>query len=255
MSQLHPIQISHPRPGRYVAPTTVADVAAVLAAAAPGTARLVAGATDLMVEIARGSRSGVELLVDVSAVHDVEPITVADGLVRIGLTATHRQVVMDPRMTALALPLAQACAEIGSPQLRNRATVVGNVVTASPANDTLSALSALGASATVVSVRGTRTVPLEALVTGFRTTSLAADELVTELTFPTLGPRRRGIFVKLGNRSAQAISVVHLAAVVSFDDDGVTVREARVALGSVAATVRCSPAIAAALEGDRKSVV
>ena len=131
-----------------------------------------------------------------------------------------------------ARPLAQAAREIGSPALRNRATVAGNIVTASPANDTLSALLALDATVTLRSVRGARTLPVSEFVTGMRTTALAADELVVDIAIPVTG--HAGVFVKLGNRRAQAISIVHVTAVVDLDGGVVT---ARLAAGSVAPTI------------------
>jgi carbon-monoxide dehydrogenase medium subunit len=113
--------------------------------------------------------------------------------------------------------------------------VVGNVVTASPANDTISALVALRASVRLQSTRTERVVPVEEFVRGYRTVDLEADELVVALEVPTLSADRRGLFVKLGNRAQQAISVVHGAIVLTFD--GALVVDASIALGSVGATV------------------
>ncbi len=256
--ELHEIQRPATRVPRYVGPTSLGTVLDTLAEHRE-RARIVAGGTDLLVELDRGAHRGVEMLVDVSRLDGQAEIADEGDHLRLGLGVTHAQVVADPRCVAAALPLAQACAEIGSPQLRNRATVAGNLVTASPANDTISALTALGARVEITSVRGTRTVGVDELITGFRQTQLAPDELVTAIEVPKLGPGpdgglRRGVFVKLGLRRAQAISVVHLAAVVAFAPSGTptgTVTAATVALGSVAPTIVTVAGLTDLLAGRR----
>ena len=245
---LHEIQRPATRVPRYLRPTSTA-AAVVLLDEYRERARLIAGGTDLVVELDRGAHRSVELLIDVSGIDELAAIVgPRNGLIRLGAGVTHNQVVASEVCRDRLLPLAQACLEVGSPQLRNRATVVGNVVTASPANDTISALMALGASVELTSVDGVRNVNMSDFLTGFRTTVLEPNELVTALIVPALGDGERGVFVKAGLRRAQAISVVHLAAVVRLDGNG-TVTAARAALGSVAPTVIEVPGLAEALIG------
>ncbi|MGI9646868.1 MAG: FAD binding domain-containing protein [Ilumatobacteraceae bacterium] len=246
MTSLHEVQRAPTRVPRYVAPGSLDDVLAFLADDST-TSRLVAGGTDLLVELDRGEHAGTDVLVDLGRIPGLADISLDHDVLRIGALVTHNQVVASDLCRTRALPLAQACHEVGSPQLRNRATVVGNVVTASPANDTISALLALGASVEVESVAGRRVVPLTDFITGFRATDLAPGELVTGLTVPALADDQIGIWVKLGLRRAQAISVVHLAAVLTMDEGRVA--DARLALGSVAPTVLLVPDIADVLVG------
>lgn len=253
---------------RYLAPGSWGEALTLLAdAAATGErdrAVVIAGCTDVATEIARGQHPDGLTLVDLSGLN-TQPVAHAptstanppksiDGVelvegerdgevarVRLNPLTTHADVACAPEAAARWLPLAQACAEVGSPPLRNRATVVGNVVTASPANDTLTPLYALGADVTLASVRGERTLPIAEFVTGYRTTALAPDELVRSIGFAALGKQpdgttKRGLFAKLGLRAAAAISVVHVAAVVTEHPDG-SVAHLAVALGSVGPTV------------------
>ena len=236
MSQLHEAQRRADPIRRYVAPESLEDALALLAAHG-SSARAIAGGTDLLLELSRGARTGIDTLVDLSVLDGLDTIVERDGRVELGPLVTHAGVVGDERMLSAGLPLAQACLEVGGPQLRNRATIVGNIVTASPANDTISALYALGAEVTVSSAAdGERAMPIKEFFTGFRTTALRPGELVTSVSFDALGGARRGIFVKLGLRRAQAISVVHAAAVVTDADDG-TVADLVLALGSVGPTI------------------
>jgi carbon-monoxide dehydrogenase medium subunit len=217
----------------YHQPHTLAEVLGLLAELA-GRARLVAGGTDLVVELSRGIRP-TETLIDISRVEELRYIRAEAGGVAIGALATHNDVVDSTLCRETLRPLAQACWEVGAPQLRTRATVAGNLVTASPANDTITPLVALGAEVVLTSIRGKRTMPLSAFHLGVRRTALAADELLQEIRVPAMAPEARGRFVKLGLRRAQAISVVHATLVLGFE--GAVVRSARIALGSVAPTI------------------
>ena len=248
MSQLHEAQRRANPINRYVAPESLDDALAALAAHGP-SARVIAGGTDLLLELSRGARTGIDTLIDLSVLEGLDTIAEHDGRIELGPLVTHGDVVGFQRMLDVGLPLAQACLEVGGPQLRNRATIVGNIVTASPANDTISALYALGADVTVSSAGGgDRTMPIEAFFTGFRATALEPGELVTRISFDALGGARRGIFVKLGLRRAQAISVVHTAAVVTDAGDG-TVADLVLALGSVGPTIELVEAAAGIARG------
>jgi xanthine dehydrogenase iron-sulfur cluster and FAD-binding subunit A len=232
--KLHEVQSHRLSLGRYLAPESLDEALRVLAELGP-RARLIAGGSDLLLELIRGQRPSVDTLIDLTRVPGLDHITDEGDDLLLGATVTHNQVITSGDLVTHALPLAQACWEIASPQLRNRATVVGNVVTASPANDSITALRALGTQVEISSVKGSRTIDLADFHEGVRKIALSEDELVTGLRVRKMAVDERGIFVKLGLRRAQAISVVHLACVIDFADD--RVRSARIALGSVAPTI------------------
>ena len=180
---MHEVQHRADLPHLYESPSTVEEALAILAGHRE-RARMIAGGTDLVLEIRRGVRTGVERLVDLSRIGGLDRIEEdPDGVIRIGALVTHADVIGSQVLWERALPLAQASLEVGAPPLQARATVVGNLVTASPANDTISALAALDAWLTIRSERGERRESLSDFYTGFRSTTLAADEMVTGIGF------------------------------------------------------------------------
>ena len=229
----------------YLRPTTLADALALVAQHA-GRARIVAGGTDLLVELSRG-QNPTGTVIDISGLRALKYVRDDGDVIRLGALATHNDVVASAACVARALPLAQACWEVGAPQLRTRGTVAGNLVTASPANDTITPLVALAADVVLISTGGERVVPLAEFYPGFRRTALRPDELVREVRIPALAPNQRGLFLKLGLRRAQAISVIDAALVVTLD--GERVSDARIALGAVAPTIVRAPAAEAYLVG------
>ena len=219
----------------YVSASTIEEVVETLAALG-SKARIIAGGTDLMLEMENGSRQGLETLIDVTRVSGLDSIRQEpDGTVHLGPMVTHNQLAASPLMQRVALPLAHACWEVGAPQIRNRATLAGNLITASPANDTISPLMALDACVTLQSIRGSRTVRLADFYTGVRKTVMAADEMMVDISFNGMVPSQRGAFAKIALRKTQAISVVNISMILGFAEKKVT--SASITLGSVAPTI------------------
>lgn len=219
---------------KYLSVSTVAEALEALAEYGE-KARIVAGGTDLLIEIERGVRQGIQVLIDITRVPGLDQIQQRGEMVTLGPLVNHNHVVASRLLIERALPLAQACWEVGAPQIRNRATIAGNLITASPANDTITPLMALGAEVTLASVEGERSMPLKDFYTGFRRTVMRPNEMLVGISFPLLAPHERGMFIKLGLRQAQAISVVNTAVVLAFE--GETVTQAAITLGSVAPTI------------------
>lgn len=219
----------------YISVTNLAEAAEILEAK-KDTARIVAGATDLILEMERGLRKGVSTLIDITRIPDLDQITLDEnGIVHIGALVTHNHIVKSKIIREFALPLALASWEVGSPQIRNRGTVAGNLITASPANDTISPLMALDAQLTLLSSLGERTVALSDFYTGVRKTVLQENELLKEISFRAMSENEKGIFIKFALRRAQAISLVNCAMILSLN--GGTIEKANITLGAVAPTI------------------
>ena len=221
----------------YITAANVDEVVELLSEK-KGKARIIAGATDLTIELEQGAHSDIDTFVDVTRIEGLDKIILDnEGIIHLGALVTHNQCAASRLIIERAFPLAEACWVVGAAQIRNRATVAGNLVTASPANDSITPLLAFGANVTLKSKTGERVVALKEFYTGVRKTVLQPDEMLVRISFPALDPMtQRGGFIKLGLRAAQAISVVNVAAVLTLNGD--IVKAASITLGSVAPTVR-----------------
>ena len=234
---------------RYFQPRSIARALALLREYG-ASARIVSGGTDVLVELQRGVKP-TQTLIDVTQLRELKYVRDEGERIAIGGLATHNDVLASQACAQRALPLVQACVEVGAPQIRARATLAGNLVTASPANDTIVPLIAMGGEVVLQSADGERVIDIAEFFTGFRQTQMRSDELLREIRARPLAENDRGIFLKLGLRRAQAISVISVATIVS-STSGV-VGEARIALGCLAPTIVRAKNAEAALIGKALS--
>jgi len=194
------------------------------------------GGTDVMVAL-NFDRARPELLLNLNEIAELRGVTRDNGLLRLGSGLTYTQALNGE--AARALPaLAEASRTVGSPQIRNRGTIGGNLGTASPAGDALPPLLVERAEVELASARGSRRLPVSEFLVGVKRTALAGDELIVAvLVEPSLQPQT---FMKIGPRNAMVIAVCSLALVADRERG-----ELRAAFGSAAPGV---PLVSAPLE-------
>ena len=233
---------------RYEAPKTL-EAAVGLLAAANGSARLLAGGTDLLVQMRTG-RIDPELVIDLKAIPETVAIAAENGGFRFG-AATHCMALVEHEAFARTCPgVTDAVKLIGSIQVKGRASVGGNVCNASPAADSVPALIAAGARATIVGPNGRREVAVEEIGVGPGKTSLTKGEIVVSFLLPKRPPRSGDAYLRFTPRTEMDIAVVSAGVSLTLDKEDFC-REARVSLGAVAERALLVPAAAAALIGKK----
>jgi CO/xanthine dehydrogenase FAD-binding subunit len=202
----------------YLVPETI-DQALSQLQANKGEARIIAGGTDLLLDLKDGNKKAA-ILVDITRIPGLKTITLENGLVRIGAAVTHNQAAKSGIIQEKATVLAQAARSVGSLQIRNTGTVVGNVLNAQPAADTAVALTALGAVAEIVSPAAKEYLPVEELYAGLgKSTVDSTSQLVTMVQFPALLQNQGSAFERLEQRKALALPMLNVAVVVSLSGE------------------------------------
>ena len=231
---------------RYEAPETL-DAAVALLAGADGAARLLAGGTDLLVQL-RAEMIEPALVVDVKRIPELCAITAEDGGFRIGAAVTGAELGEHAALKAAWPGVVEATELIGSTQIQGRATLGGNLCNASPAADSVPALIAAGATASIAGPHGRRQAPVEEIVTGPGETSLAKGEIVVSFLLPARPPHSSDAYLRFIPRTEMDIAVVGVGISLTLDESG-NCGAARVSLGAVAERVLLVPEAAEALIG------
>lgn len=231
----------------YFEPATL-DEAITLLQRFNGNTSILAGGTDLLVEIKEHLRT-VDTMINIKKIPGLNHLIwdEAQGL-RIGSLATMRQVETSPFVQQYYGGLAQAAAEVGSIQVRNRATVAGNICRASPSADTLPPLIADQATIELIGPNGRRCVPMQEFFTGPGRTVMERTEILVEIAVPPPLPFTGKAYVKHGRRKAMELATV--SAAVSLTLDGDRCQDIRIVLGAVAPTPIRAPHAEALLRGS-----
>lgn len=213
----------------YFAPTSLKEAVEILGRYRE-KAKVLAGGTDLIIAL-RKKKIRPEILVDIRKIADLRKIKKDGPYLAVGAAVTFSGLISHPLVQELAPLLVQAASRVGSPQIRNRGTIGGNLGTASPAGDLLTPLATLEAEIIVVSPVGRRQVPVDIFLNGSDSERLQPDEIICEVRIPLADSREtRAAFIKLGRRNALAISRLNLALYLEMR--GANIVKARLAVGA-----------------------
>jgi carbon-monoxide dehydrogenase medium subunit len=233
---------------RYEAPESVEGAVALLAAAT-GEARVLAGGTDLLVQM-RADIVEPELIVDIKRIAETRAVAEERGGWRIGAAVTGAELKEHARLKRAWPGVVEAANLIGSTQVQGRATLGGNLCNGSPAADSVPALIAAGAVATLAGPQGRRDLPVEDVMLGPRQLALRKGEIVVSFLLPPRPPRSADAYLRFIPRTEMDIAVVGAGVSLTLDAAG-TIGAARVSLGAVAARVLLVPDAAQAILGSR----
>ncbi|MGD9742077.1 MAG: xanthine dehydrogenase family protein subunit M [Dongiaceae bacterium] len=233
---------------QYEAPATI-DAAVGLLSKAQGLARVLAGGTDLLVQLKSGTLEP-DLVIDIKRIPEMTTLVAENGGFRIGAAVPCAVLGENAAVRKLWPGVVEAANLIGSTQIQGRATVVGNLCNASPAADSVPAMMAADAIATVAGPNGKREVPVGDIATAPGKTSLAKGEIVTSVFLPSRPAHSGDAYLRFIPRTEMDIAVVGVGVSLTLGDDGVC-KAARVALGAVAARALLAEDAAKAIVGTK----
>ncbi len=213
-------------------------------------ASVLAGGTDLLVNMKMGKKAPKHV-VSLSRIEDLKGVKREQGSLTLGACVTAGELKEQEEIKAEFNGVCQSAGSLGSPLIRNLATVGGNIVTARPAADLPPSLMAYGASIVLKKDKRERTIPLEEFFKGPGQTTIESEEILCGVLLKEPPPYSGGGYVKLGVRKALEISLVNVAAFMALDGPNGPIKEARIVLGAVAPIPIRSPSAEAVLMGER----
>jgi len=219
----------------YHTPTTIADALTILRRHGP-QARIIAGGTDLILDMQTGVHAPIEALVDVTHIDGLATIREDDGWIVLGAAVTHTQVERSPLVQRHAAALVESCSVVGGPQVRNVATLGGNVAHALPAADGTIGLLSLDAQVQVCTLADDGSLvcewqPLLSIFAGPGRNNLTAGQMLGSFRFRTLAPRQASAFDRIMRPQGIALPILGVAAKVTLDETLTQVTAATIAIG------------------------
>ncbi len=222
------------KPFEYYSPESVKEACTLLEQLGSGS-KVLAGGTDVLIELRKSPDEVAESIIDISAISSLKGISESGEMIVIKPLTTHTEILRSALIATHAPLLRTAVSGIGSPQIRNRGTIGGNIMNAAACADTVPPLIALGARLRLQSSKGDRSISLSDFFTKPYATVAQRGEILVEIRFPKLHPDARSSFIKLGRRNALAISRLSVAAILRKDQSGV-VTDARIVPGAALPT-------------------
>ena len=219
----------------YFAPRSLEEACALLARYGE-EAKVLAGGTDLLVQMKQGLLEP-KYMINIKAIPGLNRIQYSqkEGL-RLGSLVIHHELMSNPIIQEKFSILAQAASQIGGVQTRNLGTIGGNIAHGAPSADTAPPLLLLGAKVKIVGHKKSRTIPIEDFFLGPGQTALQRDEVLMEIRVPTLAPGTTAVYLKLGQRRALDIAIVGVAALITLAGRDSLCQDIKLALGAVAPT-------------------
>ena len=221
-------------PCQYFAPQKIDEALEILSKYGKEI-KIIAGGTDLLIQY-YDRLYEINGWLDLKNIKELKEIKIHQNQMEIGAMVSHAQLENSEDIKKYYPVLNQAAADIGSPQIRNRGTIGGNIVNASPAGDLLAPLMAYDAQFRLLSIQEEKLVPAEEFFVGPKKTILDPAQLLTQIILPLPSKRTYGCWIKIGKRKALIIATITLALVVEMAEDNKTVKDVKTCLGSVAPT-------------------
>ena len=233
----------------YLKAESIADAVSKLESAGD-SATILAGGTDLLVGYNSKPVKQGTTIVYIGEIEEMKAIEETEKELRIGSLVTTAEIAESPLIARYARGLQQAAQESAGPQVRNRATIGGNIATASPAGDMISPLYALGASVAIAGKNGNVIKNMSEVIIGVKKTALTRDQIITQFIIPKSGSTTESAFEKIGKRKAMTISSANAACQVTLDKDCTIIKDLRVSVGAAGPTIGMAHNLANALRGN-----